>query len=51
MFKSSIMILIDRLQNLSKFDFFSIKDFQRLSYADLDELLIERSFHSCVLVS
>jgi len=28
MFESSMMILIDRLQNLSKFDFFSIKDFQ-----------------------
>ncbi len=28
MFKSSMMILIDYLQNLSKFDFFSIKDFQ-----------------------
>jgi len=28
MFESSTMILIDRLQNLSKFDFFSIKDFQ-----------------------
>jgi len=28
MFKSSTMILIDHLQNLSTFDFFSIKDFQ-----------------------
>jgi len=28
MFESSMMILINRLQNLSKFDFFSIKDFQ-----------------------
>jgi len=28
MFESSTMILINRLQNLSKFDFFSIKDFQ-----------------------
>jgi len=28
MFESSMMILINRLQNLSTFDFFSIKDFQ-----------------------
>jgi len=28
MFESSMMILIDHLQNLPKFDFFSIKDFQ-----------------------
>jgi len=51
MFESSTMILIDHLQNLSTFDFFSIKDFQRLSCADLDELSIEASFHSCILVS
>jgi len=51
MFESSMMILINRLQNLPKFDFFSIKDFQRLSCADLDELSIKTSFHSCVLVS
>jgi len=51
MFESSMMILIDHLQNLSTFDFFSVKDFQRLSCADLDELLIETLFHSCVFVS
>jgi len=28
MFESSMMILINRLQNLLTFDFFSIKDFQ-----------------------
>jgi len=28
MFKSSMMILINHLQNLLKFDFFSINDFQ-----------------------
>jgi len=28
MFESSMMIFINHLQNLSKFDFFLIKDFQ-----------------------
>jgi len=28
MFESSTMMLINHLQNLSKFDFFSIKNFQ-----------------------
>jgi len=51
MFKYLMKILIDHLQSLSKFDFFLIKDFQRLSCADLNELLIKTSFHSCVLES
>ncbi len=51
MFKSSTMILIDHLQNLLTFNFFSIKDFQWLFCVNLDKLLIKISFHSCVLVS
>jgi hypothetical protein len=51
MFEYSMRILINRLQSLSKSDFFSIKDFQWLFCAVLDELSIKTSFHSYVFVS
>ncbi len=53
MFESSTMILINHLQNLSTFDFFSIKDFQWLSCADLDKTLnrsIISFLCSCIMI-
>ncbi len=44
-FKSSMMILINYLQNLLTFDFFLIRNFQWLFYVDLDKLLISNETH------